>query len=48
MPTKTDLCNMAVKAWDNISTEIIVKSFRVCGQVTDVNIDEILMKYTEQ
>ena len=42
MPTKTDLCNIAVKAWDNISTEIITKSFRVCGQVADVNIDEIV------
>ena len=41
-PTKTDLCNMMVKAWDNISEEVIRTSFHVCGQVKDVNIDEIV------
>ena len=40
-PTKTQLCDMMVRAWDSISRDMIVKSFRVCGQVRDVNVDEI-------
>ena len=41
-PTKTDLCNMMVRSWDKIPEENIVKSFRVCGQVEDLDIDEIV------
>lgn len=40
-PTKTQLCYMVVRAWDKITKEMLIKSFRVCGQVRDVNIDEI-------
>ena len=32
---------MMVRAWDSITRDMIVKSFRVCGQVRDVNVDEI-------
>ena len=41
-PTKTHLCNMMVRSWDKIPEENIVKSFRVCGQVEDLDIDEIV------
>ena len=30
-----------VKAWKSLSPDLIRKSFRVCGQVKDVDIDEI-------
>ena len=43
-PTKTELCNMMIKSWDNISEEIFKKSFRVCGQVKDIKyIEEIVL-----
>ena len=30
-----------VKAWKSLSPDLIQKSFRVCGQVNDVDIEEI-------
>ena len=30
--SKNDLCDIVVKAWNSISTEIIKKSFDCCGQ----------------
>ena len=42
MPTKIDFCNMVVEAWNEIPSEVISKSFRVCGQVSDVGVEEIV------
>ena len=39
--SKTMLCDWVVKAWKSLSSDLIIKSFRVCGQVSDGNIDEI-------
>ena len=33
---------MAKKAWDNISNDLIEKSFRVCGQMPNINVDDIV------
>ena len=38
---KTILVDWVVKEWKSFSQELIMKSFRVRGQVADVNIDEI-------
>ena len=35
------LWDWVVKTWKSLSSDWIIKSFRVCGQVSDVNIDEI-------
>ena len=40
-PSKTQLVEMVLKAWNSISTEILVKSFKVCGQHKDALPDEI-------
>ena len=40
--SKTQLVNNIVSAWNMISEETIVKSFKICGQVLDCNPDEIL------
>ena len=39
--SKTLLSDWVVKAWKSLSPDLIRKSFRVCGQVKDVDIDEI-------
>ena len=39
--SKTVLCDWAVKEWKSLSSDLIIKSFRVCGRVSDVNIDVI-------
>ena len=39
--SKTLLCDRVVKAWKSLSPDLIRKSFRVCGQVKDVDIDEL-------
>ena len=33
---------MIVKVWEEIGEDLIVKSCKVCGQVKDVDIDEIV------
>ena len=38
---KTVLFDWVAKAWKSVSSDLIIRSFRVCGQVSDVNIDEI-------
>ena len=38
--SKTLLCDWVVKAWKSLSPDLIRKSFCVCGQVKDVDIDE--------
>ena len=40
-PSRTQLCDMIVRAWNKISKEMIIKSFRVCGQVRDIQVEEI-------
>ena len=40
--TKTQLVDNIVKAWDMISSETIIKSFKICGQVLDFNPDDLL------
>ena len=40
--SKTQLVDNIVQAWDMISKDVIIKSFRICGQVKDVRPDEIL------
>ena len=32
-PSRTDICNMVVAAWNGITEEMIAKSFLVCGQL---------------
>ena len=33
---------MVSRSWDKIPKDLIIKSFRVCGQVKDLNLDEIV------
>ena len=40
--SKTQLVDNIVKAWDMISKDVIIKSFRICDQVKDVRPDKIL------
>ena len=40
--SKTQLVNNIVQAWDKISSDTIIKSFKVCGQVLKFNPDDIL------
>ena len=40
--SKTQLVDNIVQAWDKISSDTIIKSFQVCGQVLDFNPDDIL------
>ena len=40
-PSKTDLCDMVVAAWNDISNELIRKSFLVCGQAIESMPDDI-------
>ena len=39
--SKTLLCDWVVKAWKSLSPDLTIKSFHECGQVKDVDIDEI-------
>ena len=39
--TKTQLVNNIVAAWDMVTPESICKSFKICGQILDINPDEI-------
>ena len=39
--TKTQLVNNIVAAWDMITPESICNSFKICGQILDVNPNEI-------
>ena len=41
-PSKTQLCDMVVKAWETISPDMVVKSFKVCGQAPNVTVSDIL------
>ena len=40
--SKTQLVDNIVHAWDKISSDTIIKSFKVCGQVLNFNPDDIL------
>ena len=40
--TKTQLVDNIVKAWDMIPKDVIIKSFRICGQVKDVRPNDLL------
>ena len=40
-PSRVDICNMVVKAWKDISEEMIAKSFLICGQVKNGKPEEI-------
>ena len=41
-PSKTQLCDMIVKAWETIFPDMVVKSFKVCGQAPNILVSEIL------
>ena len=41
-PTKTQICNMVVSAWNSIPEEMVLKSFKVCGQAPDIEVSDIL------
>ena len=41
-PSKTQLCDMIVKAWETISPDMVVKSFKVCGQAPNILVSNIL------
>ena len=38
----TQICNMVVRAWEDITPDIIIKSFKVCGQSPDTEVGDIL------
>ena len=40
-PSKIELCDMIVKAWDSISVETIKKSFVICGQVKHATPEDV-------
>lgn len=39
--SKSQLCDMVVKAWEDLSSDIIVKSFQCCGLVPQPVVDDI-------
>ena len=41
-PTKTEICDIIVCAWEQITKEQIIKSFKICGQVEDLNVEDIV------
>ena len=40
--SKTQLCDMVVKAWGEITPVMILNSFKVCGQMPGCNVSDIL------
>ena len=41
-PTKTQICDMVVKAWESIPEDMITNSFKVCGQAPSSEVSDIL------
>ena len=39
----TQICNMVVRAWEDITPDIIIRSFKVCGQSPDTEVGDILV-----
>ena len=46
--TKMQLVDNIVKAWDMIPKDVIIKSFRICGQVKDVRPNDLLCMSQEK
>lgn len=40
-PSRTDICDMVVEAWNDIPEEMIAKSFADCGQAVDCRPEQI-------
>ena len=40
-PSKTEICEMVIKAWNDIPEEMIANSFKNCGQTKDTKIEEV-------
>ena len=40
-PSKSDLCDMVVSAWNSLSQDLIIKSFIVCGQTKESSPEDI-------
>ena len=40
-PSKMELCDMVVEAWETITKDTIVKSFKCCGQSKDARPEDI-------
>ena len=38
----TQICDMVMEAWNDITPDIILKSFKVCGQAPDTEVSDIL------
>ncbi len=41
-PTQTEICDMIVCAWEQITKEQIIKSCKICGQVEHLNVEDIV------
>ena len=41
-PSMTQMCNMVATAWEGITADIILRSFKVCGQMPDCQVSDIL------
>lgn len=40
-PTKSDIYDMILRAWKKLDTDLIVKSFRACGQTRHTRVEDI-------
>ena len=41
-PSRTEICNMVVKAWNDLPEELIAKSFLICGQCPKCTPDDVV------
>ena len=41
-PSRIQICDMVIKAWDDIPEDMITNSFKVCGQVLNSEVSDIL------